>query len=356
MLACIGVSHRRARQDVRDRVSFTPERAAAFQAKLATAGVEQSMVLSTCNRCEAFVWLNGQDATTVATSLREATFGRWISSPGGGAFRGTGILPVRELFEAEFREVDLGDALETRTGSDALVYLFRIAAGLESMVFGEYQILGQVKDAHAAALVAGHMGGTLDRIVRDAITCAKRVKTELDIGAVPPSVCRAGMEHVNRIAGIAGKRVFVIGSGRTGTMAAKFAKRCGAQAIAVCNRSPERAQKLVTEVGATVVDYAARYERIAASDIVVSATASPHVVVSSALLKLERPVVFLDLASPRDIEPDVAANPFATLVSIDTIGELAAGDRLERERLTAKGMAIIATAARETTEWLEGLG
>ena len=330
MFACLGVSHRTASAAVRDRVSFTPEAAQAFREKLAEAGVAQSLVLSTCNRCEVFVWTDGCDVG------------------------GTGVSSVRRLFEAEFPDAELDGVLSCRTGTDAFVYLFRIAAGLESMILGEYQILGQVKEAHAASLESGHAGRELDRILRDAVTCAKRVKTELDIGAVPPSVCRAGLEHVNRIAGIADKRVFVIGSGRTGTLAAKLAKRFGAESIAVCNRSPERTRKLVEEVGATAVDYAARYVRIAASDIVVSATASPHVVVRADLLKLDRPVVFLDLASPRDVEPSVAENPLVTLVSIDTIGEFAAGDRQERERLTSRGMDIVSASVAETQRWLQG--
>ena len=309
---------------MRDGVSFTPKRARAFRDLLLSDGVAQSVVLSTCNRCEVFFWASSPDA-------------------------------CRARFEREFPGVERSNAVQERRGREALVYLFRIAAGLESMILGEYQILGQVKEAHAAALESGHAGKELDRILRDAVTSAKRVKSELDIGAVPPSVCRAGMEHVNRIVGIAGKRVFVIGSGRTGTLAAKLAKRFGARSVVVCNRSPERTRKLVEEVGATAVDYAARYEAIAASDVVVSATASPHVVVRAESLRLEHPVTFLDLASPRDVEPSVAANPLATLVSIDTIGELAAGDRQDRERLTEKGMRIIGSVARATVDWLEGL-
>ena len=357
MFVSLGVSFRNARQDVRDRVSFTPEGAAAFRTKLAAAGLAQSLVLSTCNRCEVFAWLNGQDARSTRGSRVNGQDAR--STSGGVCGCGTGASPVRDLlrrlFLNEFPSEPLADALEAREGTAALAYLFRIAAGLESMILGEYQILGQVKDAHAASLASGHAGKELDRILRDAVTCAKRVKTELDIGAVPPSVCRAGMEHVDRIAGIAGKRVFVIGSGRTGTLAAKLAKRFGAASIVVCNRSPERTRKLVDEVGATAVDYAARYAVIVESDIVVSATASPHVVVLADRVALTHPVVFLDLASPRDVEPAVAENPLATLVSIDTIGELAAGDRLERERLTAKGMEIIADAVRTTAAWLESI-
>ena len=324
MFGCIGISHREARAEVRDRASFTPDAGFAFRQAAAGAGVRETLTLSTCNRTEVFYW-------------------------GDAAAAGT----IRDLFVASFPGVDLSDCLKSRIGDEALVYLCRVAAGLESMVLGEYQILGQVKEAHAAALATGHVGKALDRILRDAVTCAKRVKTELDIGAVPPSVCRAGMELVDRVVGLAGKRVFVIGSGRTGTLAAKLAKRLGAGSIAVCNRSPERARKLVEEVGATVVDYAARYDVIAASDVVVSATASPHVVVKADRVRLEHPVCFLDLASPRDVEPAVAAKALATLVSIDTIGELAAGDRAERERLTAKGMAIVEEAVRDLSVWLE---
>lgn len=323
MFGEVGISYRKASADVRDRVAFTAETGAAFLGRLGELGVREALVLSTCNRCEAFFW-GDEDAASIC----------------------------REAFVAAFAGSNLDEALEARQGEAALTYLFRIAAGLESMVLGEYQILGQVKDAYFAAQAQGTVGKALDHILRDAITSAKRVKTELDIGAVPPSVCRAGMEHVNRIAGVAGKRVFVIGSGRTGTLAAKLAKRFGARTIAVCNRSPERAQKLVEEVGATVVDYAARYEQIAASDIVVSATASPHVVVLADRLKLTRPVVFLDLASPRDIESTVADDPRVTLVSIDTIGELAAGDRAERERLSARGMEIVSEAVAATSAWL----
>ena len=306
------MSHRDAGLDVRDAVTFSPEAAQRFREALAAFGVTQSAVLSTCNRCEVFYW--GDDGAAKI---------------------------VERLFVAEFQSVDVSKVMRTRIGDDALTYLFRIASGLESMILGEYQILGQVKDAHAAALASVHVGKELDRILRDAVTCAKKVKTELDIGAVPPSVCRAGMEIVDGMCGIAGKRVFVIGSGRTGTLAAKFAMRRGASSISVCNRSPERARRLEAEVGAKVVDYALRHETAAESDIV-----------HAEALRLSHPVVFLDLASPRDVDPAVSENPLARLVSIDTIGELAAGDRRERERLTARGMEIITSAVSATARWL----
>jgi len=327
MFGSVGISHREARADLRDHVAFTPETALAFRQRAAKKGIVQLMTLSTCNRTEVFFW--GDDAACAKVlALFQDTF---------PCVAAAGCVPV------------------IRTGRDALVYLCRVASGLESMVLGEYQILGQVKDSYAAALASGHVGKELDRILRDTVSAAKRVKTELDIGAVPPSVCRAGMECVDAAAGIRDRRVFVIGSGKTGTLAVGIAKARGARSIAVCNRSPERARKLERLFGATVVDYAARYDVISRSDIVISATASPHVVVRADLVRLDHPVCFLDLASPRDVDPAVAENSLATLVSIDTIGELAAGDRSERERLTAQGMAIIGTAVDDLSAWLDGV-
>lgn len=326
MFWSLGINYRTAPERIRDSVSLPPREAAAFRDRLAAAGVLQSAVLSTCNRCEVFFW----------------------GDPGADGV-------CRAAFLGTFRVEGLEEAVETRSGADAVEYLFRIASGLDSMILGEYQVLGQVKEAHAASLAEGRALRELDRIMRDAVSCAKRVRTTLDIGAVPPSVCREGMMHVNATAGISGKRVFVVGSGRTGTLAAKLAKRLGAKSIAVCNRSRERTAKLVKETGATVVDYAARYEAVSRSDIVVSATSSPHTVVLADHVEIDHPVVFLDLASPRDVDPAVAENPLATLVSIDTIGSLAMGERKERERLTGTGEAIVSEAAAATMKWIGGL-
>ena len=322
----LGVSHRHADAEIRDRVTMDGTRATAFLDRLSAAGIGQGMVLSTCNRCEVFCCCAPELAGTAAA-----------------------------LYAAEFPEVALGPRLEVRCGDDALTYLCRIAAGLESMILGEYQILGQVKDAYFAAQAVGRVGKAFDRILRDVLTCAKRVKTDLDIGAVPPSVCRAGIELVERRCGIAGKRVFVIGSGKTGTLAVRFVRASGAKSVTVCNRSIERTRHLVEGYGARAVGYDERYAAIAESDIVISATASPHVVVRADQVRLDHPVAFLDLASPRDVDPALDENPLATVMSIDTIGELAAGDRAERERLTAKGMEIVRVAVDETLRWLKSL-
>lgn len=323
MFGTVGISHHLASADIRDRVAFSEESAFRFRESLRESGVGQSVTLSTCNRTEVYFW--GPE---------------------------NALETVRTLFERTFSGVSLSGVLECRTGVEALTYLCSVAAGLESMILGEYQILGQVKDAYAAALASGHVGKELDRILRDAVSAAKRVKTDLDIGAVPPSVCRAGMAYVDRMVGVSGKHVFVIGSGKTGSLAVALACEFGAASVSVCNRSPERAKKLEAQFGARIVDYSLRHDVIVRSDIVVSATASPHLVIHADRAALRQPVFFLDLASPRDVDPDLAKNPLATVVSIDTIGELARGDREERERLTARGREIIAAVVTDLSGWL----
>lgn len=288
-------------------------------------------------------------AADAATRARVRTeLARVFGSSAEAAGRPRQYVP---LFTCNRSEVYYFDAASAADPT-ALEHLFAVAAGLESMVLGEYQILGQVKEAYAAAQAAGTVGKELDRVFRDAISCAKKVKTELDLGAVPPSVCRAGLDLVDARVGLRGKRVFVIGSGKTGTLAVRIAAEKGAAAIAACNRSPERAQHLVRDYGARAVDYAARYAEISRSDVVISATASPHVVVERPKLALDHPVCFLDLAAPRDVDPAVTEQDGVDVITLDTIGALACGDGDERAALIDAGLGIVRAAASRTAEWL----
>ena len=191
--------------------------------------------------------VRGESWKTLGAAFHDAEIE--LAPPPGGQYVVLSTCNRKEIFCWEAPQ----GVRRTQDSVAAIAYLYRIAAGLESMVLGEYQILGQVREAFAAARAEGHVGKELDRIFRDAISCAKRVKTELDLGAVPPSVCRAGMDEVERRTGCRGKRVFVIGSGRTGTLAAELAAARGAAALAICNRSPERALDLARRLGARVV-------------------------------------------------------------------------------------------------------
>ena len=312
----VGVVFSSARDGVRDSVFFDEAGAAAFMDEAALVGAPQSMPLSTCNRAEVF----------------------FFAADGAGD-------GVADLFLRRFPAAS--GCATTHRGKDAFSRLCRIGAGFESTVFGEYQILGQLKAAHALSLALGHSCGELDRIVRSAISCAKEIRTKLDLGATAPSVCRAGMERVAARCGIKGKRVFVIGSGRTGSLAARLAHDFGAVSVSVCNRDPARARRLASEIGARTVEYADRYEAVGESDIVVSATASPHTVLRAGEVSIARKTVFLDLASPRDVDPAIASNPLAEIISVDTIAEMASCDKAERERMESVASAAVDEAAAE---------
>lgn len=267
LFASVGVSHKTAAQSVRDAAHFTESRERAFRAAAASAGAASCLVLSTCNRSEVF--FTAPDAAAASAVLA--------------------------LYRSEFPAA--AEAAKLRTGADAVRYLFRIAAGLESQVVGEDQILGQVRDAYDRARVAGTADRVMNVLAQSAIAAAKRVKTEIRPGAVPRSVAMVGAAFLADRFGVAGRRVLVIGRGQVAKAAAAALAAAGAS-VSVANRTRHEG----------TIDYDRRYEAMGECDFVVSATASPHVVVAADKVPksaLERGVKFLDLASPRDIDPSL---------------------------------------------------
>lgn len=321
----IGINYKDAKIEVRDRISFTDNQKIDFLQKAEEIGVSQCIVLSTCNRSEIFFFYEKKD-----------TFGR-----------------MQNLYASMFPEVDMDRYLNTREGEAAMEYLFRIAAGLESLVLGEDQILGQVKDAQEFSRTLGHSGKELNRIVRDAVTCAKRIKTELKISEKPLSVSYIGIKKVNEVCGIEGKQALVIGSGSTAILAIRYLYEYGAGKVVVCSRTLAHAKDLLLEFpDLLVVPYEQRYKEITQSDIVISATASPHLVVRREQATIDHRTVFLDLASPRDIDHRLGENEKVCLMNLDTLEQIAAENQAERERLVKISQGWIREAVKETTEWL----
>ena len=321
----IGINYKDAKIEVRDRISFTDNQKIDFLQKAEEIGVSQCIVLSTCNRSEIFFFYEKKD-----------TFSR-----------------MQNLYASMFPEVDMDRYLNTREGEAAMEYLFRIAAGLESLVLGEDQILGQVKDAQEFSRTLGHSGKELNRIVRDAVTCAKRIKTELKISEKPLSVSYIGIKKVNEVCGIEGKQALVIGSGSTAILAIRYLYEYGAGKVVVCSRTLAHAKDLLLEFpDLLVVPYEQRYKEITQSDIVISATASPHLVVRREQAAIDHRTVFLDLASPRDIDHRLGENEKVCLMNLDTLEQIAAENQAERERLVKISQGWIREAVKETTEWL----
>ena len=320
----IGINYKNANQDVRDKVSFTDNQKIDFMQKASDRGVEQCMVLSTCNRSEVFFWADEADV-------------------------------IKTLYLESFPETDLASYLDCRSGDEALSYLFRVAAGLESMVLGEDQILGQVKDAFELAQTLGHTGKELNKVVREAVTCAKKMKTELKISEKPLSVSYVGIQQLRDAFGIAGKKALVIGSGKTAVLALRYLYEYEIAGVIVCSRTFAHAKELLAEFpGIEIVPYENRYEKMKECDIVVSATAAPHLVVKAEKIEITHPLAFLDLASPRDIDPKIGER--ALLLNLDALDRIVEHNYKEREALVQQGQSMIDDALAETKEWLNSTG
>lgn len=321
----IGINYKDAKLEVRDRTSFTDNQKIDFLQNAEEIGVSQCMVLSTCNRSELFFFYEEEKA-----------------------FEG-----MKELYVSAFPEVDMGRYLNMRQGEAAMEYLFRIAAGLESLVLGEDQILGQVKDAQEFSRILGRSGKELNRTVRDAVTCAKRIKTELKISEKPLSVSYIGIRKINEACKIKGKAALVIGSGSTALLAIRYLYEYGAGRVVVCSRTLAHAKELLSEFpDLLVVPYEQRYQEIQRSELVISATASPHLVVRREQVTLSHRTVFLDLAAPRDIDPELGEDEKVCLMDLDTLEQIAAENQAERERLVEISKGRIREAVEETGEWL----
>lgn len=320
----VGINYKNANQDVRDKVSFTDNQKIDFMQKASDRGVEQCMVLSTCNRSEVFFLAETADV-------------------------------IRTLYKETFPEMETSSYLDCRSGDEALCYLFRVAAGLESMVLGEDQILGQVKDAFELAQTLGHTGKELNKVVREAVTCAKKMKTELKISEKPLSVSYVGIQQLKDVFGIAGKKALVIGSGKTAVLALRYLYEYEIAAVTVCSRTFAHARELLEEFpGIEIVPYEKRYEKMKDCDIVVSATASPHLVVKAECVEIDRSMAFLDLASPRDVDPAIA--DAALLLNLDSLDRIVEHNYQEREALVQQGQSMIDEALAETNAWLNATG
>lgn len=323
----IGINYKNANQDIRDRVAFTDNQKMDFLQEAAAQGIEQCMVLSTCNRSEVFFFAAEEKDFSV----------------------------VKSLYQSSFSGVEMDSCMNCLHGNEAVAYLFRVTAGLESMVLGEDQILGQVREAFDLSKTLGHTDKELNKVVRESITCAKKIKTTLKISEQPLSVSYVGIKRLEEEFGIKGRRVFVIGSGNTAVLAIRYLYEYGAESVCVCSRTLTHAKKLQQEFPAlNVVSYENRYEEITKSEIVVSATASPHLVIRQEYLHLLQPTAFLDFASPRDIETSIGRE--ALLFNLDSLNVIVEKNKKLREELVEKGQAVIDEALAETAEWLENTG
>lgn len=328
----VGICYHQAPLAVREQVSFTDSKKIELWKDLQKIGVEQCMVLSTCNRSEIFFFFESE-------KIR--------------------IEEIRQCYQSAFPDVPVRKYMKEMLGEEAMSYLFRVAAGLESMVLGEDQILGQVGEAMDFARTMGHGGKELNKVVREAVTCAKEIKTTYRISEKPLSVSYVGIRLLESDGGIRGKRVLVIGSGKTAVLALTYLYDYGAASIVLCSRTLSHAEELLQEYPRLeIVTYENRYEIMETCDIVVTATASPHLVVKKsdwnavAGRRQKRQIVFLDLATPRDVDPGLAEQEGVRVIDMDILEQKTRENRRERKRLAQMCQTVIEDRVREVWEWL----
>lgn len=204
---------------MRDRASFTDAGKIEFFQRVEGVEIQQCMILSTCNRSEILFFFESDEQKN----------------------------GLRSIYFAAFGDSDIKEYVNELYGADAATHIFRVASGLESMVLGEDQILGQVKDALDFSRTVGFAGKELTRLVRDAVTTAKKIKTELKISEKPLSVAYIGICELQKSCAIEGKRVFVIGSGKTASLALRYVFELGAGTVFACSRTYAHAHELRTE-------------------------------------------------------------------------------------------------------------
>ena len=340
----VGLSHKSASVDVREKFAMGAERYPEVLARLAgRPELAEVMFLSTCNRVEVFALprprADGDAADLGLSAIR-------------GAFRehaGAGSVGEISAF------------LYEKQGEDAVRHIFRVAASLDSMVVGEPQILGQVKDAYDAALAAKTLGGTLGRCVSRAFAVAKRVRTETEIGAGSVSISSVAVDLARRIFGDLGDHtVLLVGAGEMAEQAARSLAK-GARAIRVCNRSFDRAAQLAEKFGGSAAPLAELESEILHADVVVTSTGAHGYIVTKDLVKRAmklrrgRTLFLIDIAVPRNVEPDVHEIDNVYVYNVDDLEEQVKHGLRSRHGETDHAEAIVEGELAGFGKWLRGL-
>jgi glutamyl-tRNA reductase len=310
-LLAVGVSHHHAPLEVRERLYLADGNASELASDLGEA-----VVLSTCNRTE--VYLADGDPERVRAELE----------------RRSGL--------------ELGSLLARWDEGEVVAHLFRVAAGLDSLVPGESQILGQIREAYEAARTRGTTGTLLNRLFEDALRAGKRVRTEAKLHELPESVAASAVElGARELAGIEGRRALLFGAGKMSELAARDLRGRGAEVV-VASRTLESAQDLAERVGGRAAPFDAVAVELPEADLVISATRCPYPILhAEAVRPREKPLVLVDVAVPRDLDPAIGELEGCTLFDIDELGEGLVG----REDEVREAESIVAEEAARFAEW-----
>jgi glutamyl-tRNA reductase len=320
-IVLIGVNHKTAPIELRERIAISRDELAEITRALAAQpGVSECMIVSTCNRVEMLAAIESPE-----TDIRNFLYTQF------------GIA-----------EAELGPHIYEHRDQQAVRHLFRVAASLDSMVVGEPQILGQVKEAFAAARAAGTVSGQLEHLLQSAFASAKKVRTETSIGSNSVSIASVAVELARKIFGsLQGRAVFLVGAGKMSELAARHLVQQGAGAILVTNRTLERARQLAEPFNGRVIPFDKLYETTTEADIIISSTGAPHHIFRPEHgqqfmhRRRNRPMFFIDIAVPRDVDPAMNKIEGIFVYDIDDLQQVAAGHIAERRTQAGDAEALV---------------
>jgi glutamyl-tRNA reductase len=337
-LLALGVSHKTAPVELRERLALPDARAAEFLRDLrGTADVREAVAISTCNRTELYLVVSDPVEA-------ESTVLAMLSSQAG--IRPTALAP----------------AIYSHRNCDAARHLYRVTAGLESMIVGENEVQGQVKRAYEAALAQEMTGPLTNHLFKAALEAGKRVRTETGIGARALTLPAVAVALARELLGaLRDREVVIIGTGETSELAARALADSGVRTVFVASRRRDRAVSLARRYGGSSVSFDELPQALERADIVVSATSSPHLLLESAELaevmkgRAGRPLFLIDLAVPRDIESDSAEIEGVSLYDIDDLQAVIARNRRVRQAEARTAEGILEEEIQRFAAWLGSL-
>ena len=341
-IVLIGLNHRTAPVELRERVSFTQEAARLASEQLRSRGVlSETVVLSTCNRSELY----GVPPESASSAKDSA-----------GAM---------ELFLATFHRIEpavLNGSLYRRHDREAVRHLFRVAAGLDSMMLGEAEILGQIREAYRIAVDHGGTGPVLNRMFQSALEVGKRVRAETQISARPMSVAFAGVKLAERIFGsLRSHSALILGAGSTGEQVVAHLRDRGISRLGVANRSLQRAAELAERFGAEVVDWEALDSALVWPDTVICSVSSSEPVVSRVAVeramgaRSNRSLLFIDLGVPRNVSAGAAELYNVYLYGVDDLKEIVEQNKRAREAEVPKVELLVEEHVTKFESWQAGV-